>query len=155
MFRTPSGTCPANTEVHLRFKESTYTLADLSLTMTVDYPTNKIWTTLVTKRAYFGGALVLNHTLKKVGSRYQLKIMVTREAEADKDFMAAFAAAGIPTILIDNIEPTRKGKVNKAFWQKLAPWAMTEYEVGALSRHSYQVKYTQKFTLVKRYQTNH
>ena len=101
--------------------------------MTVDYPTNMIWSTLVTKRAYFGGALVLNHTLKKVGSKYQLKIMVTREAEADKEFMAAFAAAGIPTILIENIEPTRKGKVNKAFWQKLAPWAMTEYEVRTSS----------------------
>ncbi|KAK1780271.1 nucleotide-diphospho-sugar transferase [Copromyces sp. CBS 386.78] len=96
--------------------------------MVVDYPTNKIWTTLVTKRAYLAGALVLNHTLKKVGSRYQLKIMVTREADADNELMAAFAAAGIPTILIRDIEPTRKGKVNKAFWQKLAPWAMTEYE---------------------------
>lgn len=97
--------------------------------MTVDYPTNKIWSTLVTKRAYFGGALVLNHTLKKVGSRYQLKIMVTREAEADKEFMAAFAAVSIPTIVIEKIEPSRKGQANKAFWQKLAPWGMTEYEV--------------------------
>ncbi|ESA43318.1 glycosyltransferase family 8 protein [Neurospora crassa] len=96
--------------------------------MAVDYPTNMIWSTLVTKRAYLGGALVLNHSLKKVGSRYQLKIMVTREAQADKEFMAVFAAAGIPTIVIETIEPARQGKVNKAFWQKLAPWAMTEYE---------------------------
>ena len=107
--------------------------------MTVDYPTNKIWSTLVTKRAYFGGALVLNHTLKRVRSRYQLKIMVTREAKADKDFMAAFAAAGIPIIVIDNIEPSREGKVNKAFWQKLAPWAMTEYDVGTLRCYNYKI----------------
>lgn len=101
--------------------------------MAIDYPTNMIWSTLVTKRAYLGGALVLNHSLKKVGSRYQLKIMVTREAQADKEFMAVLAAAGIPTIFIEPIEPARQGKVNKAFWQKLAPWAMTEYEVGTIS----------------------
>ncbi|KAK1756286.1 nucleotide-diphospho-sugar transferase [Echria macrotheca] len=89
----------------------------------------KIWSTLLTNRSYFGGALVLNHTLRKTGSRYQLKIMVTREVEADTEFMEAFAAAGIPTIVVDKIEPApRDGKVNKGTWEKLAPWGMTEYE---------------------------
>jgi len=93
------------------------------------YDPTKIWSTLLTNRGYFGGALVLNHTLRKVGSKYQLKIMVTREVEADQEFMDAFAAAGIPTIVVDKIEPApRDGKVNKGTWEKLAPWGMTEYE---------------------------
>lgn len=95
-----------------------------------EYDPTKIWSTLLTNRAYFGGALVLNHTLKKVGSKYQLKIMVTREVEADTEYMEAFAAAGIPTIVVDKIEPApRDGKVNKGTWEKLAPWGMTEYKV--------------------------
>lgn len=99
------------------------------------YDPSKIWTTLLTNRAYFGGALVLNHTLRKTGSRYQLKIMVTREVEADTEYMEAFATAGIPTIVVDRIEPTpRDGKVNKGTWEKLAPWGMTEYEVCFLSQ---------------------
>ncbi|KAK3296666.1 nucleotide-diphospho-sugar transferase [Chaetomium fimeti] len=97
--------------------------------MDFEYNPTKIWSTLLTNRGYFGGALVLNHTLRKTGSRYQLKIMVTREVEADTEFMEAFAAAGIPTIVVDKIEPApRDGKVNKGTWEKLAPWGMTEYE---------------------------
>lgn len=94
------------------------------------YDPTKIWSTLLTNRGYFGGALVLNHTLRKTGSKYQLKIMVTRQVEADTEYMEAFAAAGIPTIVVDKIEPApRDGKVNKGTWEKLAPWGMTEYEV--------------------------
>lgn len=97
--------------------------------MTVTYDPTKIWSTLLTNRGYFGGALVLNHTLRKTGSKYQLKIMVTREVEADTEYMEAFAAAGIPTIVVDKIEPApRDGKINKGTWEKLAPWGMTEYE---------------------------
>ncbi|KAK3682761.1 nucleotide-diphospho-sugar transferase [Podospora appendiculata] len=96
---------------------------------TPQYDPSKIWSTLLTNRGYFGGALVLNHTLHKVKSKYQLKIMVTREVEADTEYMQAFAAAGIPTIVVDKIEPApRDGKVNKGTWEKLAPWGMTEYE---------------------------
>lgn len=95
------------------------------------YDPTKIWSTLLTNRGYFGGALVLNHTLRKTGSKYQLKIMVTRDVEADTEFMEAFKAAGIPTIVVDKIEPApRDGKVNKGTWEKLAPWGMTEYEVS-------------------------
>ena len=98
--------------------------------MGTQYDPTKIWSTLLTNRGYFGGALVLNHTLRKVGSKYQLKIMVTREVEADTEYMEAFAAAGIPTIVVDKIEPApRDGKINKGTWEKLAPWGMTEYEV--------------------------
>ncbi|KAK3942342.1 nucleotide-diphospho-sugar transferase [Diplogelasinospora grovesii] len=96
---------------------------------TTEYDTSKIWTTLLTNRGYFGGALVLDHTLRKTKSKYQLKIMVTREVEEDKEFMDAFAAAGIPTIVVDKIEPApRDGKIAKGTWEKLAPWGMTEYE---------------------------
>lgn len=99
--------------------------------MATEYDPTKIWSTLLTNRGYFGGALVLNHTLKKTGSKYQLKIMVTREVKADTEYMEAFAAAGIPTIVVDKIEPApRDGKINKGTWEKLAPWGMTEYEVS-------------------------
>ncbi|KAI0018235.1 glycosyltransferase family 8 protein [Xylariomycetidae sp. FL0641] len=97
------------------------------------YDPTKIWTTLLTNRAYFGGLLVLHHGLRQTRSRYQLKVMVTREVEADQEYMDAFAAAGIPTIVVDHIEPApRDGKVNKGTWEKLAPWSFTEYERVAL-----------------------
>ncbi|KAI1084029.1 glycosyltransferase family 8 protein [Whalleya microplaca] len=93
------------------------------------YDPTKIWTTLLTNRGYFGGLLVLHHSLRKQKSRYQLKVMVTRSVEEDKEYMEAFEAAGIPTIVVDKIEPTpRDGKVNKGTWEKLAPWSFTEYE---------------------------
>lgn len=94
------------------------------------YDPTKIWTTLLTNRAYFGGLLVLDHSLRKSGSRYQLKVMVTRDVERDEEYMRAFVAAGIPTIVVDKIEPApRDGKVNRGTWEKLAPWSFTDYEV--------------------------
>ncbi|KAI1494684.1 nucleotide-diphospho-sugar transferase [Biscogniauxia mediterranea] len=94
------------------------------------YDPSKIWTTLLTNRGYFGGLLVLNHTLRKSGSKYQLRVMVTRAVEEDHEFMRAFAAAGIPTIVVDKIEPEPRedGKVIKGTWEKLAPWGFTDYE---------------------------
>ncbi|KAI1186427.1 nucleotide-diphospho-sugar transferase [Nemania serpens] len=93
------------------------------------YDPTKIWTTLLTNRAYFGGLLVLDHSLRKSGSRYQLKVMVTRDVERDEEYMRAFVAAGIPTIVVDKIEPApRDGKVNRGTWEKLAPWSFTDYE---------------------------
>ena len=95
------------------------------------YDPTKIWTTLLTNRADFGGVVALTHSLRKSGSRYQLKVMVTRNVEADEEYMRAFAAAGIPTIVVDKIEPApRDGKVNRGTWEKLAPWSFTEYKVG-------------------------
>lgn len=93
------------------------------------YDPKKIWTTLLTNRAYFGGLLVLDHSLRKTNSKYQLKVMVTHAVAADKEYMEAFEAAGVPTIVVDHIEPApRDGKVNKGTWEKLAPWGFTEYE---------------------------
>ncbi|KAH7021256.1 nucleotide-diphospho-sugar transferase [Microdochium trichocladiopsis] len=93
------------------------------------YSKTKIWTTLLTNRGYFGGLLVLNYSLRKTNSRYLLKVMVTRDVEADTEYMEAFEAAGIPTIVVDKIEPApRDGKINKGTWEKLAPWGFTEYE---------------------------
>lgn len=94
------------------------------------YDPTKIWTTLLTNRAYFGGLLVLHHSLRRQRSRYRLVVMVTRDVEADTEYMEAFAVAGIPTIVVDKIEPApRDGKVNKGTWEKLAPWSFTQYEV--------------------------
>ncbi|KAI0182051.1 glycosyltransferase family 8 protein [Hypoxylon sp. FL1284] len=89
----------------------------------------RIWTTLLTNRGYFGGLLVLNHSLRRQKSKYRLVVMVTRAVEEDTDFMDAFAAADIPTIVVDKIEPApRDGKINKGTWEKLAPWSFTQYE---------------------------
>ncbi|KAI5864344.1 glycosyltransferase family 8 protein [Durotheca rogersii] len=93
------------------------------------YHPTKIWTTLLTNRAYFGGLLVLNHSLRHHQSRYRLVVMVTRAVEEDEEYMEAFAAADIPTIVVDKIEPApRDGKINKGTWEKLAPWSFTQYE---------------------------
>ncbi|KAI3319076.1 glycosyltransferase family 8 protein [Xylariaceae sp. AK1471] len=101
------------------------------------YDPTKIWTTLLTNRAYFGGLLVLDHSLRKSNSRYQLKVMVTRDVEKDEEYMGAFAAAGIPTIVVDKIEPApRDGKVNRGTWEKLAPWSFTEYESDVFVQNS-------------------
>jgi hypothetical protein len=109
-------------------------------------PTKKIWTTLLSNRAYLAGALVLAHTLRKTGSRYELKITVTRDAEADPEFMDVLAAAGIPTIAVDKLEPAPRadGRVaRKGTWEKLAPWGWTEYEVCA----SFFALYNRNFAL--------
>ncbi|KAI1139589.1 glycosyltransferase family 8 protein [Hypoxylon sp. FL0543] len=93
------------------------------------YDPTKIWTTLLTNRGYFGGLLVLHHSLRRHRSKYRLVVMVTRAVEEDAEYMGAFAAAGIPTIVVDKIEPApRDGKVNKGTWEKLAPWSFTQYE---------------------------
>jgi hypothetical protein len=90
----------------------------------------KIFTTLITNRAYFAGLLVLNHTLRKTQSRYQLKVMITRAVEEDTEYMLALEVSGIPTIPVNKIEPApRNGEINKGTWEKLAPWGLTEYEV--------------------------
>lgn len=95
------------------------------------YDPTKIWTTLLTNRAYFGGLLVLHHSLRKHKSKYRLKVMVTRDVEKDTEYMRTFEVAGIPTIVVDKIEPApRDGKVNRGTWEKLAPWGFTEYEVS-------------------------
>lgn len=94
----------------------------------------KVWTTLLTNRAYFCGLLVLNHSLKKQGTKYPLVVMVTRQVEEDKDYMEAFKSAGIATIVVDKVEPKpRDGKVNRGTWEKLKPWSLTQYEVRPLS----------------------
>ncbi|KAI1780380.1 glycosyltransferase family 8 protein [Hypoxylon cercidicola] len=93
------------------------------------YDPTKIWTTLLTNRGYFGGLLVLNHSLRRHKSKYRLVVMVTRAVEEDTEYMEAFAAANIPTIVVDKIEPApRDGKINKGTWEKLAPWSFTQYE---------------------------
>ena len=95
------------------------------------YDPKRIWTTLLTNRAYFAGLLVLHHSLRRHGSRYRLRVMVPRELQRDDpEYMRAFDAAGIPVIPVDKIEPApRDGVVNRGTWEKLAPWGFTEYEV--------------------------
>ena len=102
------------------------------------YDTSGCYTTLLTNRAYFGGLLVLDHTLRKHRSKYQLVVMVTQDVEKDTEYMEAFKAAGIPTIVVDPIEPApRDGKVNKGTWEKLAPWGpkFFGYKVSTIMLH--------------------
>ncbi len=107
------------------------------------YDPTRIWTTLLTNRAYFAGLLVLHHSLRRHRSRYRLRVMVTRDVERDAEYMRAFAAAGIPVVVVGPLEPAPRGggdgdgdgdgdgaKVNRGTWEKLAPWGFTEYEVS-------------------------
>lgn len=92
--------------------------------------TSKIWTTLLTNRGYLAGLLVLDHTIKKHGSKYQLVVMLSGDAASDPEMHATLEAAGIPIRIVDKIEPApQNGKVNRGTWEKLAPWNFTEYEV--------------------------
>lgn len=95
----------------------------------VDIDSTKIWTTLLSNRAYLPGLLVLDDSIKRHRSRYQLVVMVTEEVERDGDFMEVFEKAGIPTrrvdpVLVNGVRP-------KGTWEKLLPWNFTEYEVGS------------------------
>lgn len=96
-------------------------------------PPRRIWTTLISNRAYFPGLLVLERSLRSAGSRYPLVTMVTPEVARDGPYMAAFAAAGLATVVVepiqpDVLDPDRVEKYN--FFQKFAPWRFEEYEVG-------------------------
>lgn len=93
----------------------------------------KIWATVLLNRAYLAGMLVLNHSLRKAGTRYPLKVMLTSEAQTDIDFVAALRAADIGIITVDKVEAKRDGKVIKGMWQNLAAWKLTEYEVRPLA----------------------
>lgn len=93
--------------------------------------TSKIWTTLLTNRGYLAGLLVLDHTIKKHGSKYQLVVMLSGDAATDPEMHATLEAAGIPLRIVDKIEPApQNGKINRGTWEKLAPWGFTEYEVS-------------------------
>lgn len=96
--------------------------------------TSKIWTTLLTNRGYLAGLLVLDHTIKKHGSKYQLVVMLSGAAADDPEMRATLEAAGIPIKIVEQIEPApQNGRVNKGTWEKLAPWSFTEYEVSFVS----------------------
>lgn len=97
--------------------------------------TSKIWTTLLTNRGYLAGLLVLDHTIKKHGSKYQLVVMLSGDAANDPEMHATLQAAGVPFRLVDKIEPApQNGKINRGTWEKLAPWSFTEYEVSYPAR---------------------
>lgn len=97
------------------------------------YDTTSIWTTLLTNRGYLAGLLVLDSTIKKHGSRYQLVVMLSGAAANDPELHATLEVAGIPVKIVEKIEPApQNGKINKGTWEKLAPWNFTEYEVGCL-----------------------
>jgi hypothetical protein len=91
---------------------------------------SKIWTTLLTNRGYLAGLLVLDHTIKKHGSRYELVVMLSGEAAKDPELQATLEAAQLPFRIVDKIEPApQNGIINRGTWEKLAPWNFTEYEV--------------------------
>lgn len=99
--------------------------------MALSYDTSKIWTTLLTNRSgYLAGLLVLDYSIKKHASKYQLVVMISGPVQYDVPFMETLQAAGIPVKIVEQLEPTpRDGKRIKGTWEKLAPWSFTEYKV--------------------------
>lgn len=97
----------------------------------------KAWTTLLTKRSYLPGLLVLDDSLKSTKSEYRLVVMVTDAVEPE--VLRTLELAGIPTRRVDQILPKPKhgdgaisNKDSERFrdtWTKLACFALTEYEV--------------------------
>jgi hypothetical protein len=92
--------------------------------------TTKIWATVLLDRSYLAGVLVLNHTLRKTGTKYALKVVMSGDAAFDAHLKAVLTAAGIGVIVVGEIEARgRNGQVIGGMWQKFALWKLTEYKV--------------------------
>ena len=108
------------------------------------YAPTKIWSTLLTNRGYLAGVLVLDYTLKKHHSQYQLVLVIAGPVVEDQGFRDVLRAAKIPVKIVEPIEPAnRHGKVAKGPWEKLAAFNFTEYDVSSCFRMSNTVAYTE------------
>ena len=105
-------------------------VAPFHMSTTPVYDPTKIWTTLLTNRGYLAGLLVLNHTLRKHGSNYQLVVIISGPVIEDRGFRDVLQAAEIPVKIVETIQPPNE--IKKGPWEKLAAFNFTEYEVGPI-----------------------
>ena len=91
----------------------------------------KVWATLITNTSYLPGLLVLEHSLRRVHSRYELIALYTDAFPASGH--AALAARSIPTRRITELLPStdRTYGNDPRFadtWSKLAIFELTEFD---------------------------
>ncbi|CAI6097858.1 hypothetical protein V2G26_009159 [Clonostachys chloroleuca] len=91
---------------------------------------DKVWTTLITNLAYLPGLLTLDHSLRKVNSKYPLVALVTDQFP--EQGRAALAARGIPSQRVPYLLPTKSRDYSNDprfydCWTKLTPFSLTEY----------------------------
>ncbi|KAJ9121356.1 hypothetical protein QFC24_004694 [Naganishia onofrii] len=91
------------------------------------------WATLLTKASYLQGVMVMNATLKAVGSRYPLVVMAT--PELSKDCRMVLQSAEIPVIDVDTIYPSPErhslAESDHRFrdtWTKLRAFELVQYD---------------------------
>lgn len=100
-------------------------------------PTPKAcWATLLTKPSYLQGALVLKHSLTKVGSAHPLVVYATKELL--RDAREVLESHGIVVRSVEYLEPakdlqTELDEHDKRFadtWTKLRCFELVEYDVS-------------------------
>ena len=92
---------------------------------------SKVWTTLITNTAYLPGLLTLDHSLKRVKSRYPLVALYTDSFPAEGH--RALDVRGIAKQRVEYILPAvQKGFQNDVrfydCWSKLTPFRLVEYD---------------------------
>ncbi|TNY20463.1 glycosyl transferase [Rhodotorula diobovata] len=98
--------------------------------MASDTAHRRAWVTLLTNDRYLPGLLVLDHTMKQVGTKYPLVVLTTPSFPDER--LALLQALGMRTKRIELLEP--RGEMMliaerfKDTWSKLQAFALTEYE---------------------------
>ncbi|KAI9717668.1 MAG: hypothetical protein M1812_004613 [Candelaria pacifica] len=92
---------------------------------------NKVWTTLITNTKYLSGLLMLDHSLKKVKSKYPLVALYTDTFPPEGH--KALDIRGIPKKQIKYLLPSvQKDYSNDPrfydCWSKLTPFSLVEYD---------------------------
>ncbi|GAA5976202.1 hypothetical protein JCM11641_001081 [Rhodosporidiobolus odoratus] len=93
-------------------------------------PPRKAFVTLLTNAVYLPGLLLLDDTLKRVGTKYPLVVLTT--PSFPEEHLALLEALGIQTKRIELLEP--KGEIQliaerfRDTWSKLQAFALDEYE---------------------------
>lgn len=90
----------------------------------------KVWTTLITNTTYLTGLLTLEHSLRRVGSKYPLVALYTDTFEEDGH--RALDARGIAKRKIKYLLPTSSKDYSNDVrfydcWSKLQPFGLFEY----------------------------
>ncbi|KAJ5944865.1 hypothetical protein N7516_005033 [Penicillium verrucosum] len=92
---------------------------------------SKVWTTLITNTAYLPGLLTLDHSLKRVGSKYPLVVLYTDSFPADGH--KALDSRKIRKRYVPYLFPSApKDFTNDVrfydCWSKLTPFSLVEYD---------------------------
>ncbi|GAA5819986.1 hypothetical protein JCM3770_006814 [Rhodotorula araucariae] len=98
--------------------------------MSPDDAPRRAFVTLLTNDRYLPGLLLLDYTLKEVGTKYPLVVLTTPSFPQER--IALLETLGMPTKRIELLEPRGEmlliAERFKDTWSKLQAFALTEYE---------------------------